>query len=96
MGIRRAFVTLWAKVGVVRSVFQRTLVAESQQVRARDGAAKGGKARRKTVGPLSSHLTWRGLEEDCSVDLEAGLPAPVLRVLPFLSSRRERGVCSSS
>ena len=48
------------------------------------------------MGPLSSHLTWRGLEEDCSVDLEAGLPAPVLRVLPFLSSRRERGVCSSS
>ena len=44
----------------------------------------------------ASHLTWKGLGEDCSGDPGAGLPALALRFLPSLSGSRERGVCSSS
>lgn len=44
----------------------------------------------------ASHLTWKGLGEDCSGDTGAGLPALALRFLPSLSGRRERAVCSSS
>lgn len=49
----------------------------------------------KRVNP-AGHLTLRGLGEDSSRDLGAGLPALALRFLPSLSGERERGVRSGS
>lgn len=44
----------------------------------------------------ASHLAGKGLREDGSGDLGAGLPALALRFLPSLQGRRERSVWSSN
>lgn len=44
----------------------------------------------------ASHLTLRGMGEDSSGGLRAGLPAVALRFLPSLPGRREKVVWSSS